>query len=249
MLDNGDCTVITTPSRKNIVIDTGEEENVVTKYLLDRKIKNIDYLMISHFDSDHCKNSLEIMKRLKVKNVIIAKQAENSKEFQETIEIVRKKRINLLVVQAGDTINVDKDVYIKILWPKNSDFVRKNSLNNNSIVAKLYYKNFNILFTGDIEQIAEKQLIESYSEQILKSTVYKVPHHGSRTSSTEEFIKAVSPKISLICVGENNKFGHPNSEIIERLQTYGSKIYRTDLQGEITIKVNKNGKVKIETYV
>ena len=247
MLDNGDCTVITTPSRKNIVIDTGEEENVVTKYLLDRKIKNIDYLMISHFDSDHCKNSLEIMKRLKVKNVIIAKQAENSKEFQETIEIVRKKRINLLVVQAGDTI--DKDVYIKILWPKNSDFVRNNSLNNNSIVAKLYYKNFNILFTGDIEQIAEKQLIESYNEQILKSTVYKVPHHGSRTSSTEEFIKAVSPKISLICVGENNKFGHPNSEIIERLQTYGSKIYRTDLQGEITIKVNKNGKVKIETYV
>ena len=75
MLYNGDCIVITTPSRKNIVIDTGEEENVVTKYLLDRKIKNIDYLMISHFDSDHCKNSLEIMKRLKVKNVIIAKQA------------------------------------------------------------------------------------------------------------------------------------------------------------------------------
>ena len=93
-------------------------------------------------------------------------------------------------------------------------------MNNNSIVCKLHYKSFSMLFTGDIEEIAEKQILQEYKSNlnILNSTILKVGHHGSKTSSIEEFIGAVRPKIALIGVGKNNKFGHPNNEVIERLE-------------------------------
>lgn len=106
---------------------------------------------------------------------------------------------------------------IKILWPQKEQ-IQENILNNNSIVARLKYKNFSVLFTGDIEEIAENQILDEYkNSNILNSTILKVGHHGSKTSSTQEFIKAVKPKIALIGVGENNTFGHPNNVVLERL--------------------------------
>ncbi len=104
-----------------------------------------------------------------------------------------------------------------------------------------------MLFTGDIEEIAEKQILKEYeNKNILNATVLKVGHHGSKTSSIKEFIEAVSPKISLIGVGKNNLFGHPNKDVIKTLENYDSKIYRTDVNGEITIKVNKKGNIKLQ---
>ena len=115
-----------------------------------------------------------------------------------------------------------------------------NILNNNSLVFKLEYKDFKMLFTGDIEKIAEEKLMQMYKKDELKADILKVAHHGSKTSSTEKFIETVNPKIVLIGVGVNNKFGHPNSDIINRLKDKGVKIYRTDINGEINIEVNKN---------
>ena len=130
------------------------------------------------------------------------------------------------------------------MWPiKNENVI--NSLNNNSIVAKLEYNEFSMLFTGDIEEKVENKLLEKYQRNILKSTVLKVAHHGSESSSKEEIVKLISPKISVIGVGKENKFGHPNKDVIRRLKEQNSKIFRTDLNGEITIKVNKKGKIKI----
>ena len=131
-----------------------------------------------------------------------------------------------------------------IFYPaKNLEY---DDLNNNSIVAKLRYNKFSVLFTGDIEK-SEENILNKYTSNQLKSDVIKVAHHGSRTSSSEEFIKAVKPKVALIGVGMNNKFGHPNQEIIERLENVNCKIYRTDEMGEIVLEVDKKGKVKIET--
>lgn len=98
-------------------------------------------------------------------------------------------------------------------------------MNNNSIVAKLEYKNFSMLFTGDIEEIAEKQILEEYknNQKIFNVNILKVGHHGSKTSSIQEFIEAVKPRIALIGVGENNKFGHPNEEVLERLEKLRNK--------------------------
>ena len=107
---------------------------------------------------------------------------------------------------------------MQILWPKEKQ-IQENILNNNSVVTKLKYKNFGVLFTGDIEEIAEKQILQEYKESnILKSNILKVGHHGSKTSSIQEFLEAVNPNIALIGVGKNNTFGHPNSGVLERLE-------------------------------
>ena len=185
------------------------------------------------------------MKKMKVKNVIISKQPETSQNFEEFVTIINKKNINLIVVNAGDRLQIEKDIYFDIMWPDCKEFILENTLNNNSIVCKLKYKNFSCIFTGDIEQIAEKQILEKYKNnlQVLNANILKVAHHGSKTSSTEEFVDVVKPKIALIGVGENNKFGHPNEEIIERLQERSVKICRTDTDGEINIFVNRKGEV------
>ena len=108
-----------------------------------------------------------------------------------------------------------------------------------------------MLFTGDVEEIAEKQILEEYKSNlsVLNSTILKVGHHGSKTSSTKEFIEAIKPKIALIGVGENNNFGHPNNDVLERLDNLGTKIYRTDKMGEIYINVNSKGKRKIKKFI
>jgi competence protein ComEC len=104
-----------------------------------------------------------------------------------------------------------------VLWPQ-TDLINENVLNNNSIVCKLVYMNCSILFTGDIEEIAEKKMLELYGSKVLNSTILKVAHHGSKSSSIKEFVSKVNPKVALIGVGENNKFGHPNENVLERLK-------------------------------
>ena len=137
-----------------------------------------------------------------------------------------------------------------MLWPRNEQ-IQENVLNNNSIVSKLCYKNFSCLFTGDIEAIAEREMLKDLGEnkKILNSTILKVGHHGSKTSSIDEFVNAVKPKIALIGVGENNSFGHPSSEVIERLASIGAQIYRTDLMGEISVFVSRNGRIRVNKMI
>ena len=161
------------------------------------------------------------MEELKVGQVIISKQGEDSENYQKFKEIVKERKIKVQIVNKGSIIQIDKDLYFDILWPDNSKLVQENILNNNSIVCKLHYKNFSMLFTGDIEEAAEKQILQKYQNnlQVLNSTILKVAHHGSKTSSIREFLDIVKPKIVLIGVGENNKFGHPNEEVIKRLES------------------------------
>ena len=122
-------------------------------------------------------------------------------------------------------MKLEKDLYFNVLWPKTNEFISENGLNNNSIVGKLIYHNFSMLFTGDIEEIAEKRILEEYKDklQVLDSIILKVAHHGSKTSTTKSLLEAVNPKIALIGVGENNIFGHPNEGIIKRLMSFRSK--------------------------
>ena len=153
------------------------------------------------------------------------------------MKIVNGKKINVYVVQKGERINIEKDLYIDILWPNEKDMIVDNWINNNSLVFKLVYKDFSIMFTGDIEEEAEKAILEQYSNNInkLQANVLKIAHHGSKTSTTENFLKTISPKIALIGVGKNNNFGHPNEQVIERLKKNGVIVYRTDKDGEICI--------------
>ena len=253
----GDCTLIQTPTNKSILIDGGGSEfgnfdvgeSILLPYLLDRRITTIDYMLISHADSDHISGLFAIIENLNVKNIIISKQGENSANLKTLNQLVKDKNIKITIAKNGDYIQIDKYSYLEILFPED-ELIKDNVLNNNSIVAKFHYENFSMLFTGDIEEVAENRICEMYEDtNKLNATILKVAHHGSKTSSTQRFLELVNPKIAFIGVGENNKFGHPNDEVIERLKQYTNLIYRTDECGEISIIVNRRGRIKLNRYI
>lgn len=140
-------------------------------------------------------------------------------------------------MEAGNRINIEKNLFFDILWPSKNETVSKNIINNNALVCKMVSKRVTMLFTGDIEQEAEEAILNKYKSNIgiLKSDILKVAHHGSKTSSTKEFLEAVKPNTAVIGVGKNNNFGHPNKSVLERLKRLGCRIYRTDESGEIIL--------------
>ncbi len=165
------------------------------------------------------------MEELKVGTIVISKQGTFSENYNKFKNIVNNKKINVIVVGQGDRVKIEKNLYFDILWPNNSKLINENILNNNSMVCKLNYKNFSILYTGDIEKVAEEQILQEYVNDlsVLKSTVLKVGHHGSKTSSSQDFLNVVRPKIALIGVGKDNKFGHPNVDVIKRIENLRCK--------------------------
>ena len=253
----GDCTLIQTHEKKNILIDGGGSEfgsfdvgeSILLPYLLNRGINKIDYMMISHFDSDHIGGLFYIMENLKVDNIIISRQGKNSENFKKFIQIISEKQINLIIVKRGDYVKIDDTSYFEILFPEEKQ-ISDNVLNNNSIVAKFVSSNVTMLFTGDIEEIAEKRLCELYrNTNKLQADIIKVAHHGSKTSSTLSFLELVNPQIALIGVGADNNFGHPNEGVLERIKKLGTQIYRTDQTGEVSIVIDKKGNVKISNFI
>lgn len=245
----------------NIMIDSGGSlsknkdgksydigENVLNNYLLNRGITRLDYIMASHFDEDHSQGFVFLLKNMKVKNVIISEQYKTSSIYEQFKQICKKQNIQIIYVKSGDEIRI-KDLAFKILHPKSKENqISENPLNNNAIVCMVKYKNRRILFTGDIEKVAENEMVKEYTNG-LKADILKVGHHGSKTSTTKEFLDLINPSVALIGVGQNNKFGHPNEDVIKRLEEKNIQIYRTDEMGEISIIIDKNGKIKINTHI
>ena len=193
---------------------------------------------------------LYIMQEIKVNNIIIGKQYKSSENYEEFIKIVKEKKINVKIVEGGEKVSIEDNLYFDIIWPFSDNMISDNSINNNSLVCKLNYKNYSMLFTGDIEAIAEKAILKKYSKSlnILKSDILKVAHHGSKTSSITEFIEKIKPKYAIIGVGEDNKFGHPSDSTIQNLEKANIRIYRTDKMGEIEIKTNGK-EIKINEFL
>lgn len=259
----GDSALIRTETNKVILIDSGGStasssfdvgNKVLLPYLLDRRIKKIDFIIVSHFDADHCQAFETVIDNINVRKVVVCKQSMITQEYLNIINKCKKKNIKIIVVERGDKLKIDKRTEFEILHP-GERFLDdgKGGLNANAIVCKMNYKLnngkiFSILFTGDIEVEAEKELEQVYGKK-LKADILKIAHHGSKTSSREEFIKLVSPKIALIGVGENNKFGHPADITLERLEKENVKVYRTDQMGEVSITINKNGEIKVKTQI
>ena len=194
---------------------------------------------------------LTVLEELKVSKVVISRQGENSENYKKFEQIVKDKKIKVMTVANGDRLKIERNLYFDILWPNNGNLISENALNNNSIVCKLIYNKYSMIFFFFLEEIAEKQMLKEYKNNlgIFSSQILKVAHHGSKTSSIKEYIDAVNPKIALIGVGENNKFGHPNEEVITRLNTRGTRIYRTDQNGEILVMVDKKGNIGLKKYI
>ena len=241
----GDCSLIITEKNKKILIDGGGSEsydvgeNTTLPYLLDRRISKLDYIIISHFDSDHVQGLFAVLENIKVVNVILSKQYEMTENYEKFLSIVKEKKINLILAKKGDVIKIDKHSYIEVLFPLENvkEYISQNAINNNSLVFKYKDRNISILYTGDIEKIAEEKLLSLYREtNKLEADILKVAHHGSKTSTIESFLELVNPKIAVISVGKNNTFGHPSEEVLARLKDKKVVIRRTDLEGEILMK-------------
>ena len=181
----GDCTFIRIPYGKSIIIDGGGSniasdfnggKSTLLPYVLDRGYTKIDFVVISHMDNDHVGNLFTILEELKVKQVIISKQGEESENYKRLLEIIERKKIKLIIVKAGDNIKFERNLYFQILWPQELQ-IKENILNNNSVVAKLVYGKFKVLFTGDIEKIAEEKILTKYNSEVLKSDILKIAHH------------------------------------------------------------------------
>ena len=243
MLDvgEGDCIFIKAPwGMGNILIDTGNSyedysvmESKVMPYLKSRGISRIDYLIISHGDADHIGGALSLVKDFNVNNVILNK-GEYSNLEMKLINILKKKKIYF--TSDVDKINI-RGWYIYFLNNKLFD-----NENDNSIINYFKINSYSFLFMGDSSFVVEDYLLEEYNLKDI--TFLKVGHHGSDTSSSREFIDSINPVNALISVGKNNRYGHPNKEVLNNLNN--SKIYRTDQDGSIMFKI-KNNKLKIET--
>ena len=246
----GDCILVITPHHKAVMIDTGGSINsdfdigarVDLPYLRHYGITKLDYLILSHADADHAGGAYTIMQKIPVNHLIIANQP--LKEYTKVLKLPPDSQILNRAVTARTDMNFTLDD-VQFQFLRANENPSLNTGNAASNVLKLSYHNFSALFTGDLPEKQERELIQNRSD--LQSTVLKIAHHGSKTSSGTEFLQNVKPRFAVISVGKYNSFNHPSSEVIERLNKLQIPIYRTDTDGAIIFSTN-GYKMKITTF-
>ena len=224
---------------KVTLIDTGdvEQQDNLIKLLKSEKIVVIDNLIITHPHADHLGGALGVLNNFTVNNVYDNGQSTTTKLYRNYLKKVTEKKIKYNQLVAGQQLELGNDAFLKIISPASS-FDKNGELNNNSIVTQLVYHSFKMLLTGDAEEETESNIVKSNID--IKSDVLKSPHHGSRSSSSKNFLKAVDAKDVIISLGKDNDYKHPHEEVLKRYKSLNMNIYRTDLNGTVTI--NTNGK-------
>ena len=228
----GDCILITSNNGKYVVIDAGtyERPGQVMKYLDSYGVDEIEYLILTHPDADHIGDADEIVTNKKVKNVIMTNEAATSATFASLVTALETSEGTRIIEGTfGNTYRVG-DMELSVISPTEG---YSGSSNDSSIVIMAEYGKTRFLFTGDAETSAEADMIHIMGEK-LDCDVLKIAHHGSSSSSSEEFLKYTSPLYAVISCGENNDYGHPHGIIIERLKKLGLSYFRTDENGTVT---------------
>lgn len=230
----GDVTLIQTPSHQQILIDGGPDTSVVAKLgkALPFYDRSIDLVILTHPHADHLIGLVEASRRYTIKHVLYGGVSSTDPAYQEWLRIVQEQHVPMTIAQRGMQFQFS-DTTLNILYPFDAIQYDEKDQNKNSIVAQLKYQNTSFLFTGDAPEEIEQQLLRQ--PDTLKSDVLKVGHHGSRYSSSLEFLQAVMPQFAVIEVGAGNDYGHPHASTIKRLQAVGAKVLRTDELGEITL--------------
>ena len=228
----GDASLIVTPDGSTMLIDAGPPEaaDALEIYIRDLGIDRLDYLVLTHLHSDHYGGAAVLAENLDIGTVLVSEAEPDNGPERDLYKALKQNGCDMVTVTMGDEFLLG-EARAQVLYPYT---IVDNGGNNDSIIIKLLYKNTTFLFTGDTEDISEKALVYIYGES-LSADVLKVAHHGSSTSSTEEFISAVSPSVAVISCEKNNIYGHPHRETQAVLNEHGIKVYRTDLSGTIVI--------------
>lgn len=226
----GDCILIKTPEDQNILVDGGDENTykIINSYLKFHKVKNLDIIIATHFDKDHIGSLDEVIKNFNVKKVYAPNQFVDSIPYSNFMSSCRNKNIKINYLTKGNSIRINQNTILNTLSPS---YIQEQNNNSNSIVFNLEYINMDFLFTGDCEDSNETEIINSFDLEDVD--FLKVAHHGSSSSSTDNFIKETSPSIAVISCGYKNNYGHPHKSTLDTLERYNVKSFRTDLNGDL----------------
>lgn len=255
----GDCIVVELPYRKSvIVIDAGgvlrfDQEKwkerqtpyevgrqVVVPYLKGRGIQSIDTFVLSHADADHVEGAEEVLREVLVKEVHVTPGSISKPVMNDFLQELKHTNAKIIEKMAGHHWQVGETTF-EYLWPADIQYEG----NNDSLVLLVTYNQFRALFTGDLEKEGEQQLIRFYTERLRNIDLLKVGHHGSKTSSIEEFVALTNPKFAVFMAGENNRYNHPHIDVVKRFESYNIPYATTGMEGTIEITINK-GEMAIE---
>lgn len=249
-VEQGDSTLLISPSGKSMLVDCGEGKafGKVTDTLTQYGIKKPDVVIGSHSHSDHVGSLPGILKKNGANEIYFNTEKNDSRLYQSILSQAQSNGLVAKTALAGDKIPWDSQVSVEVLGPKSS---QNKNLNNNSIVLKVSYGKHSFLLTADAEKELEEEMVREKAKA-LKATVVKIPHHGSKSSSTPAFVDAVDADVAICSYGEND-FGHPNAEVLKRWQKSGAGIYTTKENGDLLFESDGerlwiSGQKSVEAY-
>ena len=213
-----------------MLIDAGEYDkgNVVVSYLKNHNIDNLDYAVVTHPHSDHFGGMKTVLENVKTDNIVITEAVNTTRSWEKLIDYIDEQNYNVIFPKTNDTYKLG-DSTITAYVPKVTD-----ELNNCSIVMKAEYNGFSAILTGDAEKSEEELILQSGFD--VSADVLKAGHHGSSTSTSNKFLEAVAPSVSLISCGKNNDYGHPHKETVKKLKENNIEMLRTDELGDIQVQ-------------
>lgn len=235
----GDSFLIITPERKSVLIDAGTSQSgdEIVSALAQRGVQGLDLAIATHPHADHIGAMKRVLDRFSVKNFLDSGQSHTSATYERMLKALKDEDIRFIIARRGQTFDLDSDIKLEVLSPSEPliDDVRSGGsvLNANSVIVRLSYGDFAMIFAGDAESETESQLIRQGTN--LRAQILKIGHHGSRYATSSHFLEAIAPQVAIISCGAENKYGHPSQQVLDRLREKNVQIYRTDIQGVITI--------------
>jgi competence protein ComEC len=229
----GDAILLVSPSGKQVLIDGGPDNTVVQRLgeempLTDR---TIELLILTHPDADHLTGLPEVLRRYQVERILLTGVPKDTARFREFTALVRRENAEILAADPAMDIDLGDGLLLDIIWP-GKDWEGKD-VNNSSITLRAFHGKTSVLLTGDIEKKTEDDILASGAD--IDSDILKVPHHGSKTSSTMGFLLATSPNLAVISVAKENSYGHPHAEVIERYEALGIPLRSTAEEGTVSL--------------
>ncbi|WP_461207657.1 ComEC/Rec2 family competence protein [Clostridium sp. DL1XJH146] len=217
----------------NMLIDAGSKsaKDELLNYLDNLDIKKLDYIIATHPHEDHIGNMSYVIDKYDIGTIYAPKKTTTTDTYKAMIKAISNADKKITVAKAGKEFIFGNDVHCQIVAPNSTSY---DDTNNYSVVMKVTFGKTSFLFTGDAEKESEDQILEN--NFYINSDVLKLGHHGSTTSTTDEFLMKVDPKIAIITVGEDNDYGHPHKEIIDKLEKENIQIFRTDKDGTIVLE-------------
>ena len=232
----GDCTLVTYRG-DSVLIDAGPRSNgeIAADYVR-MYAPTIDYMVITHPHEDHIGGAVDIMKRTKVKNLVLPDIEVGEEFYRNTIALAEKRGVNIIRLNEEQSFDTDGGaIHIDVLDAFGLEY---DDLNDASLITKVKVGSTAVLFTGDAEHEEEAVLLWRVPDQ-LDCDILQVGHHGSSTSTDEDFLAACSPEKCVISCGKNNSYGHPSAEVLQRIKDFGAEVFRTDRKGTVVLRGQK----------